>query len=166
MTAQEYYSSLRAPVVGLWRREFTLEQFHDSFRSAVDRGLTRAWHEGAMRCGIRPDELSGEERAELAKALLLQHFYIWRYGESIVAQKSREEGGKLQPHIDRLALWLNRYNETTELAAAMACGDRKVKWVLGGTKKHCGSCSTFNGRVYRYSTWLANGALPQSRALG
>ena len=166
MTIASYRLTLRAAVRALWKDMITLDQFLDAFGSAIDRGLTQAWIEGAKECGIRYEELSGEEREALSRHILMQRLYMGRFGESIVA--AQQGAGKLGTHFARLETWVNRYNEVKNTAAAMACGDKKKQWVLNlkrPTKKHCVSCSTFHGRVYRYSTWLANGALPQSSRL-
>ena len=168
MTASAYRTALRAPVRALWMRVFTLDQFLDAFGAAIDRGLTQAWIDGAKECGISYMELSGEERTTLKQHILMQRLYMGRYGETIMAAPSRDEKGPMAPHMKRLDTWVNRWNEVRNIAAAMACGDKKKKWVLNlkrVTKVHCVSCSTFNNRVYRYSMWLANGALPQSRRL-
>jgi len=165
-SADAYRTALRAPVRALWMGVFTLDQFLDAFGAAIEQGLTRAWIDGAGECGIRFDELSSNERATLKQHILMQRLYMGRYGESIVA--AQKGVGKLTNHFARLETWVNRWNEVRNVAAAMACKDKKVKWQLNlrkVTKVHCISCSTFHDRVYRYSTWLENGALPQSRRL-
>ena len=164
MTASAYRTALRAPVRALWMRVFTLDQFLDAFGAAIDRGLTQAWIDGAKECGISYTELSGEERTTLKQHILMQRLYMGRYGETIMAAPSRDEKGPMAPHMKRLDTWVNRWNEVRNIAAAMACGDKKKVWRMGPTREHCVSCATFEGRVYRYSTWLAN-ALPQSRRL-
>jgi len=163
VTIANYRSLLRSAVRGLWTGVLTLDQFLDAFGAAIDRGLTQAWIEGAKECGITYAELSGEERTALSRHILMQRLYMGRFGESIVA--AQRGTGKLGAHFGRLETWVNRYNEVRNQAAAMACGDKKKTWRYGGTKEHCKSCSTFVGRTYRYSTWLANGALPQSPRL-
>jgi len=142
---------------------FTLDQFLDAFGAAIEQGLTRAWIDGAAECGIAFDELSSNERATLKQHILMQRLYMGRYGESIAAAQKGD--GLLKAHFARLETWVNRWNEVRNVAASMACGDKKKVWRLGPTEKHCASCSTFNGRVYRYSTWLQYGALPGSRQL-
>ena len=163
MSVDTYRTALRAPVRALWMRVFTLDQFLDAFGAAIDRGLTQAWIDGAKECGIAYEELSGEERTTLKQHILMQRLYMGRYGETVAA--APKGVGKLTTHFARLDTWVNRWNEVRNIAASMACGDKKKVWRMGPTKEHCVSCATFEGRVYRYSTWLANGALPQSRRL-
>ena len=165
MSVDTYRTALRAPVRALWMRVFTLDQFLDAFGAAIDRGLTQAWIDGAGECGIKFDELSGQEMATLKQNILMQRLYMGRFGETILAAPSKAEKGKLAPHVARLETWVNRWNEVRHIAASMACGDKKKVFRLGPTEKHCRSCSIFNGRVYRYSTWLQYNALPGSRAL-
>lgn len=165
MTIAQYRRGMRAEARGLWLGISTLDDFLWGFGVVIDQGLTRAWYEGAAECGIRPEELSGPEREQLKRYIFSQRLFMGRFGEALMELPNKAAGGKLGAYFARLDTWVNRYNEVQVHAAAMACGDRKKTWVLGWTKKHCVSCLGFEGRVYRYSTWLQNGALPQSKRL-
>jgi hypothetical protein len=71
----------------------------------------------------------------------------------------------LTPLLQRAELWVNRYNNAVNQSKTLACADQKGQWFLGPTEQHCISCAGFNRRVYRFSTWAANDALPQGRCL-
>jgi hypothetical protein len=69
----------------------------------------------------------------------------------------------LEQLLARAEVWANRWSEVRAQAQLLACGDRKLRWDLGPREEHCVSCSFLNGRVYRASTWEANGVYPQAR---
>lgn len=143
--------------------------------STIRRNITRAWLDGAKECGIAADELSQTERAELGRFILLQRFHIGGLADDIVAARdaSIEKHGKLVPPTEpkrsvtrgRIGMWVNRWAEAKALATSFACADQKAQWFLGATEKHCRTCAGFDRRVYRWSTWRENGALPQTRNL-
>ena len=160
----DFRSGVRSAIRGLWTGNFELFDFVDAMTSAIQRGYRQAWTEGAKQCGIKFDELTPTELAELRRMTNEQIPFLPGFGSDI-EDNSRAKGGLLRPHLERGFMWVNRYNEVRQRAGAMACGDKKKKWQLGSTKEHCRSCRGFNGRVYRYSTWLDNNALPQNRNL-
>ena len=155
-----YSAMLRGPVRGLWSGVISIDQFFDSFAITVERGLTQAWKEGALECGITMDELTPEERMALMQFIVNQKAYIFRFGLDI-EEHSKAKGYLLQPHFGRLAAWINQYESVRMRAASMACGNKKKKWVLGMTEKHCQTCFRLNGRVKRYSYW-AQHVLPRN----
>lgn len=159
-----FRSSIRSSIRGLWTGDFDLFEFVSGMSSAIERGFRQAWIEGAGQCGIKFDELTPTELTELNRMTNEQIPFLIGFGSDI-EDNSRANGGLLGPLLLRGSMWVNRYNEVRQRAGAMACGDKKKKWQLGSTKEHCGSCLGFNGRVYRYSTWLENNALPQNRNL-
>lgn len=163
-SADGYRRSLAQLVRGLWSGVITLEDFYLAFGSALERGLTQAWYEGASQCGIAPDELTNDERLELKRHILIGRMAMGKFGDSI-ATLSKAEGARLSPHLERLKIWANRWNEAYNHAQTMACADQKLIWLLGATKRHCISCAGFANRVYRASIWAKNSARPQGRNL-
>ena len=161
---EQYGRELRAPARALWRGIFSFDQFVEEMILIVRRGLTRAWNVGAKECNIDPEDMSAHERLELEREIFRNYDRIFSYAE-YVEQNSRANGGKLGKVLARTELWQNRYDSVRVKAAALACKDKKKQWHLGATEKHCRSCLTFNGRVYRYSVWEKNNALPKSRVL-
>lgn len=156
--------SLRTAIRGLWSGNLELVDFLDAMESTLRRNLMIAWNEGANQCGIKPDELSEDEINAREEFINNQLTYTLDFGTAI-QEGSRENGGALEPFLTRAEMWINRYNEIRTIGAAMACADEKRVWTLGPTEKHCKSCGGFNGRVYRFSTWLNNNALPQNNNL-
>lgn len=162
--AAEYGRQLRAVARALWLGALSVEQFYSSMLSVIDAGLTRAMREGLAECGFEPDE-AGEAETRLLFAEISQNLdSAWDLGEYI-ASNAKAEGGKWGAVTSRLEMWQNRYPKLRVEIAAQACADRKMEWALGATEEHCASCFNFAGRVYRYSVWAKNGALPQSQKL-
>ena len=163
-TESQYRTALRARVRGFWSGVFDYGEFVSGFSQDIRDGILQAWTEGTAECGIAPSEWSIDEVRAWETFVTTQVMQVGFFAIAI-EQNTRALGGKLTPLFRRTELWINRYPEARTQAAAMACGDKKKIWVLGPTEKHCLSCRPLAGRVYRYSVWLANGALPQSPRL-
>jgi hypothetical protein len=161
-----YRAALNAAARGLSTNVLDATQFYVSMLSSVSRGLTMAWYEGAKECGITPKELTTEELVRMQAEIGVNLDRINALADFIF--QARDPLGKMALNKairSRLELWLNAYDKTRNIAKGMACGNKKAIWRLGKTKEHCQSCLTFNGRVYRWSTWQANEALPKSNLL-
>lgn len=164
MSVEDFGLSIRANIRGLWRGELATFDFLDSMRAAIERNLKRAWLEGAAICNIQEDELSDREIEAMTQLINSQFPHLIGFAETI-EQNSRANGGQLQPLLQRGEMWINRYNEAKERGQGMACADEKAIWILGATEQHCKSCGGFAGRVYRFSVWDTNGAIPQTSRL-
>lgn len=162
--AEGYRMSVRAAVYGLWRGEFSLQDFVDQMVLAIETYFTRAWYEGMSACGIQPDEITTEERIRLIQEINTEYQYIVGFGEDIL-RNSRENGGKLAPLVARIPMWVNRYINVRETAKTYACNDMKFEWVVNPLKESCEDCLMLNGRVHRGSVWKASGWAPRSRNL-
>jgi len=57
-----YLQSIRAAARGLWRGTFGIDHFLNAMFISIDRYFPRAWAEGAARCGLRPEEMTQEEK--------------------------------------------------------------------------------------------------------
>jgi len=159
-----YRSELRSLVRGLWAGVIKLGDFIGDALSAIDRAGTAAWNEGAARAGIKPDELSDEERFERERFYWDHYIRVPNFARDIEAG-SKANGGKLETQLARVELWVNQYNGVVVKAQMMANADQKLEWVLGPTEEHCRDCATYAGRVYRASTWMRYGIQPQSPQL-
>ncbi len=155
----DYRSGLRASVRGLWQGVLTTRQARSAFNSTLDRGLTRAFNEGAEECGIAEDELTQEELIARDDAIENQREFVSGFLADI-RKNSRSNGGKLTPLFTRLTLWVTRYDEIKSTAKAMTCKDQKLEWVLNPRKENCLSCRRLNGKVKRGSFWTSTGILP------
>lgn len=154
-----YRAGLRAPIRGLWLGVFDHDQFHREMSRAIKRFLQLAWYAGAAECGIKPDELTADEVLALQDAIDYEYLWIGRFGTEI-AQKSKANGGLLTPLYNRAEIWLGRWEGVKAQAMTMACGDRKLEWVLGPAE-HCKSCLKLAGKVKRASYWHEKGILPR-----
>ena len=160
----DYLRSVRAACRALALGIISAGDFHSQMFSTIDRGLTRAWGEGMAECGLKLDEMTPEELQRLNEEKIPRLQRVDPLADFIIRSQGR--GVALSAAVsERLRLWANDYRGVRAIGAAMACGNRKKQWRLGPTKKHCRSCGGFANRVYRYSTWLKYGALPQNRAL-
>lgn len=155
----EYRSGLRAAIRGLWTGVLDREQFWDGMVRASEVNLTRAWRSGAAECGIAPDELTQEELTALDKAIDYELLWIGGFATTIEAN-SKAKKGKLTPLFTRAEIWIGRWEGVRAQAKTMACGDQKLKWVMGPTE-HCDSCRKLSGKVKRASWWKENGILPR-----
>lgn len=157
---ERYRSNIRGPVRGLWAGLIDYDQFFDEMLRVVRNGMTRGWHDGAAECGIKPDEMTAEEKQQLEAAIAYENQWINGLAETI-EQNSKANGGKLTPLFSRMEIWIGRYIGIHDKAMAMACADKKLEWVQGPTSDQCGSCSKLNGKVKRGSFWTEQGILPR-----
>ena len=156
--------ALRSSVRGLWTGHLEFVGFIDGMIASIRRYITQAWREGAGSCGIKPSEMSFEEQARLQDFIAGQMNYLVGFANAIETN-SKENGGKLGPLFKRAELWVNRYGEAYALAQSMACGDKKLKWVIDVSKESCSSCLLLNGRVYRASIWAKYDIRPRMSRL-
>lgn len=155
-----YQSGLRGAVRGLWSGVIDYDQFFDMMLVSIRRNLTQAWQEGAAECGILLSDLTPAERTALEQAIAYETQWIAGLG-SATEEGSKANGGKLAPLFTRLEIWVGRYVGVRDKAKVMACGDQKLKWVLGPTEQSCTSCSRLNNKVKRASYWNRVGVLPR-----
>jgi hypothetical protein len=155
----DYRQSIRAAIYALWSGQSNYFNFTDDMVGILTRQLRIAWREGAAVCGIASDELSAVEIAARDELINSQFPYLAGFAGAI-EEGSKANGGKLGPLLERGELWVRQYDKAYKNAQAMACRDKKARFVLGPTEKHCRTCFGLNGRVYRYSTWVQNGAVP------
>lgn len=155
---------IRGLVRGLWAGEIDEFAFVDSMITIVERGITWAWEEGASVCGISPADFSGEERQRIQLRVAETYSPVVNFAGEIV-RGNRATGGKLRTHLNRAAMWSNRYAAVKHEAQLLACADQKLMWVWNPMKEHCSDCENYNGRVYRASVWAKYNIQPQMRAL-
>lgn len=156
--------AIRSAVRGLWKGVLDRFSFNDTMTLAIRRQLTIAWHEGAAQCGVLPAELTPPELLRLHMIIQENIGYISGFADAIEAG-SQANGGKLGPLISRASMWTSRYLQAHSLGQQMACGDQKLRWDLGPTKKHCEDCLKQAGRVYRASIWEKYDIYPKNPQL-
>lgn len=162
-TQSDFGLAVRAEIRGLWSGQRAEFAFVDGMISTIQRQLRLAWAEGAKECGVSEDELTAQEISARDQLITSQFPHLPAFADDIVAG-SKANGGKLGPLLSRGSVWVNRYEEARNKAKQMACGDRKLKWVLGEAE-HCSSCLKLSGKVKRGSQWSSAGIAPQIRAL-
>jgi len=156
-----YQRNLRSAVRGLWSGVLDFDQFFSAMSSAIMRGLTIAWREGALECGIKPDELSPEETEALEERIIKERSYIAAFGD-VIETNGKANGGQLTPLFGRLNTWTNRYLDVTNQAKVAACVDQKLMWQLGHAERHCSTCPRLHGKVKRDSYWKKLELRPQN----
>ncbi len=163
-----YRTSLRAAVRGLWVGALSHAEFTDAIQRAIEHYLTQAWREGAAPYDLTLDQLSDAEVRALKDMIATQWSYVPAFTDAIV-RGSKANGGMLSPLLDRVARWVNRYDETVNLARMMAAADEKLIWHTHPKKQHCRTCGPLDGWVKRASYWRQfyeeTGIRPRSKKL-
>ncbi len=154
-----FRNNTRAAVRGLWSGALTLQQATRVFRLAIDKAIDQAWTEGARECGIQPDELTEAEVVARETFIVEQRELVPNFLK-VVKDKSKTNGGKLQPLIQRNEMWVNQYSSAKQQSEALACGNEKREWRVGRTE-HCPTCLGLNRQVRRLSFWQ-NNVLPRN----
>ena len=162
--AEIFRQALKNAAYALWRGVWDYPAFLDGFTSALVRGLSNAWYEGAESVGIKRDELTDFEMNLLQVGIIEQASYVPGFGMAIMKGSKANKGkwGAIQP---RLGMWVNRYNDFKNRGRAAAHNDPKLKWVVGPTKESCKDCQRLSGRVYRASIWRKYDVAPRSNKL-
>jgi len=159
--ASSYGRDIRGIFRALWAGTTDADYALGLLLDTVRIGLTRAFTEGTAQCHIVPAEWSSAEKIALNDAIHNERSRIWQV-LMFIEQNSKANGGKRAVVDARAALWVNRYQDIANQAKVMACGDKKLEWVLGPTKKHCSSCLKLAGKVKRASQWDRMGIRPQN----
>jgi hypothetical protein len=131
---------------------------------SIERGFTQAWYEGAAMYGIRPSEISDEERSALRSEIIQETNFIDGLAQGVIA-RNKVSGGKLDPLYARAELWVAAYNRVRTLASTYAAADQKHLWVRGNTRESCRDCKRYEGKVHRMSVWRKYGAIPRAYEL-
>jgi hypothetical protein len=133
----------------------------DRMIATIRQQLTRAWREGAAAVGFNPDEMDMEDLAELERIIHDESEFIFRLGDDILRAKANgEDVGNFK---QRVSMWANRYGDVVN-QAKIWFGRKvgtKLKWVLGATEEHCGTCAELNGKVAYAKEWDEAGIHPQ-----
>jgi len=171
---RSYALAIRSGALGLLRDVLSQSEFLDSLYAIVLRGLTGAFREGFTKAKVDPENLNTPdylpERMALDKLILDNQARIIPFTSYILQQRQDvyNQGKKalaIQHVVNRTILWANQYDKARQEAYTMVSGDAPQIWIYGDTVRHCDSCSTYEGRIYRASTWAAHGAIPKSSRL-
>ena len=162
--ASTYRAEMRSMTRALWTGAMSWEQAFELGMFNIRVGLTNAWHRGMESVGLRPVDISPEERVRLQQIITQETNQLAPFLDTIEAN-SKANGGKLGPLMSRAKMWANRFNDAENQARQMAQNDPILEWILGPTEEHCGSCSKYAGKKKRASAWARAGIRPQSREL-
>lgn len=160
MSLASFQASVMAVARGLYNSNLDALAGADALFSAVGRGLTQSWIEGAAECGVKANERTDEESAELARVIGDNYQYVGRFVEWIVAH-NKASGASWEMIKARASEWVNRYEYVKTVAREMACADSKEVWRINGGE-HCCDCLRLSGRVYRNSIWRKYNLEPHS----
>jgi hypothetical protein len=158
---EDYARGLRSAVRGFWSGQIDYISFVINMDLLITRRFTEAFMEGAGLEGIRPEELTPQELIELQNEINTERRFIFSFAQDI-EENSKANGGKLQPLMNRIRLWANRYIGVRALGQSMARADPKLKWVLHSAET-CPSCRKLDGKVKRASFWRAHDVRPKHK---
>ena len=154
-----YRSALRAGVRGLWNGELDLLLFGDQFDSAINRYFTEAWVAGMAEAGLSKEDMNADEQRALADMIFAEEGYVSGFGQDILAE-SKAAGFPLEPHFQRVEMWVKRYANVKNQALQLARTDPVLEWVTHAAES-CTSCLKLNGQRRRSSTWAKVDLRPQ-----
>lgn len=159
-----YRTALRGNGRGLWSGAVDLDSFTAGMEATVSRGLRQAFSDGITLEGLTEDDLTQDELTQRDDRIASELGFINALG-TWISERSKDKGGKLADVFARMELWVARYNEVRYLGQLVASRDKKLEWRWNPSKEHCDDCRVMHGRVYRASTWLRYGIMPQSANL-
>jgi len=159
--AAEYAKNIRGVARGLWQGALDFDQAFELMLNTIRIGLTQNWYAGALQCGVRPADISPQERAQLNGIIFRENNRVAQF-LTFVEENNRESGAKLATVITRADIWGRRGLEVQSEARVTACGDQKLVWRLGATEEHCEQCAALDGKVKRASYWERSGLRPQN----
>jgi hypothetical protein len=151
-------------VLHLYNNKIDTVSFLDSATEIIFHGFSSAWYQGAKSVGIQPDELTDAEKQAMQVAIYQQLIYLPGFAD-YVYHNSRLMNDSLPAVLNRMSMWIIRWNQFVNQGRMMARLDQKLKWVRGPTSDSCDDCKRLDGRVYRASTWLKYDIRPQSHRL-
>lgn len=157
----DYGKGIRDSIRGVWTGRASLFDASFNFFVTLNRGLRRAWLEGAAKVGVKEEDLTEAEIARIDEIVSKESEFAFAFLDE-VAQETRADKVKLGKHIKRSLKWMNRYTEVVNLGMLSARDDPKLKWVINREKDNCVSALKLSDKVKRKSTWDAAGVRPQS----
>lgn len=158
MSISSYRTGLRAPVRALFTGAMDFDQFFDAMMTAIRRGITQAWNQGAKLAGVAENELTPQEM--IAREQTINNEFNYITGLAARIDEIRDTDGKLGSAFNLLGAWVNRWQDAKNRAQEIASTDPKLKWNLG-VAEHCTSCVKLSGKIKRASYWNERGVHPQ-----
>lgn len=159
-----YTAEMRSMTRALWTGAMSWEQAFSLGMFNIQAGLTNAWHRGMESVGLKPIDMTSQERIRLQQIIAAETVHLAPYLDAI-ERGSKANGGKLGPMMTRAKMWANRFRDVENQARQMAQNDPRLVWHLGATEEHCRDCNRLDGKVKRATTWQRYGVRPQSPQL-
>jgi hypothetical protein len=131
--------------------------------TAIERGLRRAWLQGAREAGVREAELTPEEEARIREVVFQQQLSVDDFG-AFIEEHNKASGGLLRSFDPRVDLWSNAFLSVKAEAMQTAVSNPKLMWNVI-SQEPCISARKLSGKVKRASQWEAAGIRPQSQQL-
>jgi len=159
-TVVYYTRALRRAVVQFYNREIDAIAFIGEMIRLIDEQMRRAWNEGMRANDLDPKrDMKPEWEAILESVIDGEYNRVLTFAEDI--ERSQGGAGPIEPLLARVDLWVNRYNETVNLAIITTRPNDHFIWRLGATEEHCSTCARLNGVVATAAEWQASGVRPQ-----
>lgn len=140
------------------------QRFGIRLRALIARFGRLAYQDGLEDGGVAAQDMTDEDRVEIAELTAEQSVYVTNVGDAIYQDnRVTEAEARGKP-----AMWFNKsikpfYN------AGRRSADRNgyYVFVFGNTEEHCNDCLRLNGQIHRLRDWLGNKRrmYPQSSAL-
>lgn len=134
--------------------------FIDIMASLIYGQLDQAYHQAWT------DEGDGTDYPQyladsFEEMYLGQYDFVDQFYRDIV--DARIDQAPIEPLLQRITLWVNRWNEAYNEALRLIAADNgdNMIWQLGETEEHCPECNALNGIVARASDWESLNVHPQ-----
>jgi len=138
--------------------------FIDDHIRLIEEQMRRAWNEGMRANDLDPNrDMKPEWEAVLQSVIESEMDHVLDFAQAI--EDAAAAGQPIDGLLARAKLWVNRYNETVNLAKLTTRPKDRYKWLIGSTAEHCGTCIGLNGKVATAEEWIASGYRPQGRML-
>lgn len=159
-TVSYYDRVLSRDVRDFYNGELDAGGFIDDLIRLVEEQLTRAWNEGMRNNDLDPaKDMTDEWRAVLQGEIDAEMEHILDYAQAI--EDAAAAGEPIQPYLDRVQLWVNRYPDVVNLSMMTTKPEDRFIWVYGDTD-HCETCLTLNGIIATGAQWEESGYRPQN----
>lgn len=151
-----------------YNQEIDDGQFLATMSFLIAAQFRRAWMEGLREVDYK-DGMTPDMENELAGYEIEEEGHSRRLLLDIVSAIALGLGWEVFAY--RISLWSHRYTEIRNRAAVAGGKKRgvRLRWDLGRTEKHCGTCSQYSGQIKSAqewdSIWLTLQHAPQSREL-
>lgn len=159
-TEDAFYNELLNIIGPAQADETSRAKFGGSLRSALRRYGLMAMRDGFNEVGYNPESLSADELAAFRDWQDQSSAYVSGFGSEIF------KDGITKSEVDtRAQMWGNRsLSDIYYIGMALGAPNKKYRWALGNTEKHCATCKTNDGQVKTLKEWQAAG-MPHSEHL-